>query len=160
MRRLLLVVVAVVGFWFFGACQQALPHRVEILGARPDFLLAFMTVLSLQTTRAGGTLVGFLGGLVHGALAGANLAHYVITRTTTCFGLSWVRSAGFEPGLGRVGLYAAVHVLVAQIMLMFLIAPQDIARFLGSTIGTAMYNGVLAIALYAPLKRVVGRPQR
>ncbi|HVL39275.1 MAG TPA: hypothetical protein VM328_07775 [Fimbriimonadaceae bacterium] len=160
MRTVRLVFVGGILLWFLGACQQTLPHRLSIFGARPDFLLILATTLSLLTSRAGGGIVGFFSGLAHGAIAGANLTHYVISRALSSFAVSWVRALSSEPSALGVALYALFHTLAAQLLLMFLIAPQNLAQFLGDTMGTALYNGVLAIPLYALLKRVVGKRER
>ena len=97
---------------------------------------------------------------MQGALAGANLTHYVISRCIAGFVASWSRRLRFEMTPITVAISVAAVTVVAQIALMFIAAPTGIFGFLGDTIGSAMYNGVIAIPVYALLKRVLNPPVR
>lgn len=88
-------------------------------------------------------------------MAGANLAHYAVSRTVAGFAGASSRAIGFEINIAVVGVTAALMTLVAQTVFMFLAAPKGIAAFLGDTIGSAVYNGVLAIPTYLLLRRVL-----
>jgi hypothetical protein len=149
------IFVVVVCLWFAGWLQQSLAHRLVILGARPDFLLAFLAPLCLLMHRVGGALTGFLAGLIQGAIAGANMTHYIVSRTLTGFIISWSRGLEYEVSLLLAGLIGALTTLLAQSLLMFLAPPPEIFPFMGATIRTAVYNGVLAMPIYAVLKRVL-----
>ena len=117
--------------------QQAAAPRWSIFGATPD---------------------GFFFGLVQGCLPTANVTHYVVSRTLAGYGIAKANSLRLNPSLGLAFGTAAVATIVAQVIWMFIAAPPDIGGFLGDTIVSAMYNGVLAMPLYALLKRILGSP--
>jgi len=153
------VLVAAVCLYLAGALQPLAP-RFGFWGMRPDFLLAALGPLSLLATRRGGLLLGFAAGVLGGALPGANMAHYVISRTVGgAFG-AWVRSLGFEDGPAVSAATAFALTIVAQLVLMFLAPPARIGAFLGATIGSAVLNGLLAIPLFALLTRIVDPVKR
>jgi cell shape-determining protein MreD len=150
----------VFGMVVAGALQQSMAWRLEVFGARPDFLLLALGLSSLYLRRAGGTLAGFAAGLVQGALGLSNLAHYVISRSVAGFIGSWSNAFGFAPGPLTAAAFVAALTAGSQGLLMLLAPPPDIAPFVGDTIRTAMYNGVLAVPLYALLERFLRRPTR
>ena len=134
--------------------------RLSIFGARPDFLVVFLGCASLFLNRGPGALLGFGCGAFHGAIAGANLAHYAVSRTLGGFLASWSRTIGFELNILVAVATTAVTTLIVGIVWMFLAAPHGVARFLGDTIGSAVYNGVLAIPTYLLLRRAVNSRSR
>lgn len=154
------IVAAVLLLWLAGGCQQALAPRVGIAGASPDFVLIAVSVLALFLNRRGGALVGFFGGLVQGAMAGANLAQYVVTRTLAGYGIGWLAMLEFEFNPLVALVVTAASTLFAQLLLMFTAPPPSIAHFLLATIGSAIYNGVLAVPLYALLAKVLAPDSR
>ena len=155
MNKRRLTITAIVSIWLAAILQQAVAPRLSILGMRPDFLLVVLTPLSLWVPRSTAAILGFFCGFFQGAAAGANLTHYVISRTVAGFAGSWSRTVGFEINAVVVGVTAFLLTLLAQTVWMFLAAPREVLAFLGDTIGSAMYNGVLAIPVYMLLKRIV-----
>jgi hypothetical protein len=149
---------AAAGLYLAAAAQQSL-GRWTIFGGRFEFVLAVLSVLCLFTDRKGGAIIGFFGGWIYGALDGANLWQYVLTRVIGGFLISWAAESGVE----RTYLFAALAgfagVLVCQLGFMFFAPPPQIGGFLGDTIRTAVYNGVLAMLFYAVLNRILG-PRR
>jgi len=138
--------------------QQAAAPRWSIFGATPDFFVVGLSVLSLFASPSTGMVTGFFFGLVQGCLPTANVTHYVVSRTLAGYGIAKANSLRLNPSLGLAFGTAAVATLVAQVIWMFIAAPPDIGGFLGDTIVSAMYNGVLAMPLYALLKRILGSP--
>ncbi|MHB8635700.1 MAG: hypothetical protein ACYC96_04420 [Fimbriimonadaceae bacterium] len=135
--------------------QQALAFRLAVFGARPDFMLVALAVLGMFASRSGGMVLGFVDGLVVGAMSGANLQHYVASRTLTGLLIGWVSSAEVPRTIPAAAIAAAGVTVVAQLTLMFLAPPHSITPFLTDTIRGAVYNGVLAIPVYALLKKIV-----
>lgn len=149
------VFVAALCIWLAAIFQQAF-GRCGILGASPDFILVAMSCLCLFTGRAGGAVIGFFAGLAAGGISGANLSQYIVTRTLSGFLDSWSRNLGLDANAVVAAFNAFAVTIVAQLGLMFLAPPPGIAAFLGATIGTAMFNGVLAVPVHALLTRILG----
>lgn len=135
--------------------QQSVAPRI----GSPDFLLVFLTVSSMFQTRLGGALTGGYLGLLQGALATANMTHYVASRAITGFGLGWSNQFRLRPTAVLAAVIAVVGTLIAQTIWMFIAGPSGIGAFVGDTIRTAMYNGVLAMPVYVILKKVLGSTQ-
>jgi hypothetical protein len=140
------------------AAQQSLA-RWTILGGRFDFMLAVLAVLCLFTNRRGGAVVGFFTGWLYASLDGANMWQYVLTRTLGGFLISWVAESGIERSYFAAGIAGFVTVPLCQLILLFLAPPPQITSFLGDTITTAVYNGILAMLLYAAVNRILS-PRR
>lgn len=148
--------VGVLGLWVFGALQQGLSERVSIFGVRPDFLLIFSAAYALLASRGAAAMCGFGAGVVQGALAGANLTHYVFSRTLASASIAWSTDLRFEQNAVLVALSIALGTLFAGLVFMFLAAPSAILEYLGATILSALYNGVLAIPVHSLLRRLLG----
>lgn len=133
--------------------QQALAYRLAILGARPDFMLIALSALGMFANRPGGMTLGFFDGLLMGAISGANLQHYVTSRVLAGLALGWTNSSELPRSLAAAGVTTGAVTVAAQLVLMFLAPPHSIGTFLADTIRGAVYNGVLAIPVYALLKR-------
>ena len=88
-------------------------------------------------------------------VANANMQHYVASRTLTGLLLGSTNSAELQRSLPAAGLITAAVTVFAQLTLMFLAPPHSITAFLADTIRSAVYNGVLAIPVYALLKKFV-----
>lgn len=155
MKAIRPILAVAITLWLAGALQQAVAYRLDLFGFKPDFILATMIPLSICLTRSNGAIVGFFAGLIQGGTAGANLAHYVISRTLTGFATPWSRRFGFELNTIAVGLTGFFATIFAETIFMFLAAPKGIGSFLGDTIRTAIYNGVLAMPVYALLRRIL-----
>lgn len=146
--------VALGVLWLGAVLQHGLAHHVAVFGVVPDFLLVAMTPVAMLSRPSAALWAGFFCGIAHGAVAGANLAHYVVSRAVAALGLSATNLLGIELSTVAAGVSAAAATLGAQLLLLFLAPPASIGSFLTATIGTAMYNGVLAMPLYALLRRL------
>lgn len=147
-----------VGLWLAGGLQQAVAPKLAIMGASPDFLLVALASGSLFLTRSRGALLGFFCGLIHGALAGANLMHYIISRTAGGFIAAWSRSTTLEANLILAAATGFFLTLVSQLLLMFLAPPKQLVPYLTATIIAAAYNGVLVMPVYSLLRKLI-RPR-
>ncbi len=123
-----------------------------------DLPLVLVSLASLSFPRVGASGYGFAAGALQGALAGANLTGYAISRTLAGFLQSTVAGLGFQPSYVVAGVAAAATTLFSQIVLMFVSPPTSIPRFLGDTIAMAVYNGVIAIPLYGLLRKLLSPP--
>ena len=132
--------------------QLSVAPRISLFGASPDFLLTAGLCLALVSTKAGGALAGFVSGLLIGALSGATLTIYVVSRTVTGFVLA--TAAPLNPTLRTGPLLVATASLVSGLMVFFLAPRPDIAQTLGATILAAAYNGVIAVPLYAMARKI------
>lgn len=133
--------------------QQALAPRMAIFGVQPDFFLILLVPLALVAPASVAAPLGFASGVIHGAVAGANLPHYAISRGVAFFAAILSRGVGLEIGLPLAGLLVGLATVIAQIVLMFLAPPPAITPFLAATMGVALYDGVLALPIYALLRR-------
>lgn len=148
------------GLWLAGVLLAGLSPHMEILGASPDFLLIYGIVFSTALTRPAATALGFAAGLITGGLVGANITHYILSRTFTCFLASWSRRLRFELSYPTIATTVFLGTLFARILFMFTAAPRDVGGFLRDTIAEATYNGVLALPLYGLVKRVLPTTSR
>jgi rod shape-determining protein MreD len=122
-------------------------------------LVATVT-LALFTNRRGAGIVGFFAGVLQGAMAGANLGAYAISRTLAGFLTGWFNGLDFDGSPTVAALCTVIVTALAQVVFMFVAPTPDIGRFLLATMGMAVYNGVLAIPLYAALRCVLAPPAR
>lgn len=150
-----LAVTSVLGLWIAVVLQQSMASRVAIFGVRPDFLILFLAPISLMTSRMGGATLGFFAGLLEGAASGVSMAHYIASRAIAGFLGSWSRAIGMHINWGVASITTVILTVVSRLIFMFLAAPTGVLRFLGDTIGSALYNGVLAIPVYMLLQWVL-----
>ncbi|MBS1723754.1 MAG: hypothetical protein JSS66_12465 [Armatimonadetes bacterium] len=141
--------------WAACVWHQSFLGQTLLLGQRPDLVLVIVVLTALHTRPAVGALTGFVGGLLLGASAGADMTALTATRAVIGFAVSFVAKTGFQTIPITVGLVTAAATLVAQVALLFMAPPPDIGRFLAATMGTAIYNGVVAGLLDALLRRIV-----
>ena len=150
------LLIAAFCIWVAAALQESVAWKLAIFGARPEFLLVVLATLCMFTNRLGGTLLGFFTGFAFGAIAGANLTWYVVSRSIAGFLDGWSGGLGLQGNIPLAGLNAFFVTIFAELLLMFFIAPKGIASFVAATIGSAIYNGVLAMPMYMLLRRVLG----
>jgi rod shape-determining protein MreD len=155
-----LLAISIIGLWLAAILQQALSPHLSIFGARPDFILVLVSPLSIFVPRNKGAALGFAGGVLQGAIAGGHLAASAISKAVAGFMGSWSRKIELERNFIVVFVTTFVVSLIAGLVWMFVAAPKGIAVYLGDTIGSAMYNGVLAIPVYMLLERVLNTRSR
>jgi hypothetical protein len=152
------VLICVVSMYLAAASQQAL-SRWTFLGGAPDYMILALSVLCLFTSPKGGAVLGFFDGWLYSALDGSNMWQYVLTRTLTGYAIAWIAESGIERSTFSALLAGFLGVVVSKVTFMFLAPPSGLGIYLGDTIRTAVYNGVLAMLFYAALNRIVG-PRR
>lgn len=152
------LVVAVAGI-IAAILQQALAPRISLLGARPDFLVLTLSLITMNVGRVPSLFCGFFFGLLQGALPTANMAHYILSRTVTAYAVAASTQLRLFPSAPIVFATVALATMLSQTVWMFIAAPGNIGAFLGDTIGTAVVNGVLAMPLSALLRKFLGPTQ-
>jgi rod shape-determining protein MreD len=160
MNKTMAVIVTLVSLWVAGALQVAVAHRVAFWGFHPDFVLVFVVQLAFLMERSAGAITGFLGGVVHAAVVGAHLGTYAASRAVAGFVAAWVRRWGVAQNSVTVAAVVFGCTVLAQLLFLFLSPPRDIVQFLGDTIRSATYNGVLAMPVYALLRRILAPGDR
>lgn len=150
--------LALLSIWIILGFHQATSGRFTLVGVAPDFPLVLLSCLALFVTRIEGAIIGFIIGIGTGAVVGANLTQYAVSRTITGFLDSWSRGLGLDSNFLTAAVNGFLVTLIAQIVQMFLAPPSGIAGFLGATIATALVNGVLAVPVFALLRRILGSP--
>ena len=148
--------IAAVGLWLCAAMEGSLAHRLSIGGLRPDFLLIFTATYAVLLSRSGASALGCVAGFLQSAVLMTNLAHYAISRTVAGFLASWSRDLEYEPRPVVVGLIVIADSLIAQFLLVLMPPPREYVAPVLDTIGSALYNGVLAMPLFALLNKAVG----
>jgi rod shape-determining protein MreD len=149
------VTLAVLALWASAVWQLSLVGQNLFLGIRqePVLLVVFLVAVRVRPGLAAG--FGFVAGLIQGAAVGADLTALALSRTLMAFVVSFVARSGLQIVPIVMGLIAALATAGAQVALMFMAPPPDIGRFLGATLGTAIYNGVVACLLDALLRRTL-----
>lgn len=143
----------------FAAALQGSASRLAVFGAMADYPLVVGCTLALFGRPAGGAMLGFAAGFLHGCMAGANLGYLASSRTLA--GYAAAASRSLEVRLSPLVAASTVFACTfgAEVLALLLPPAKPLLRSLGDTIGTATYNGVLAIPLYALLSRFF-RPSR
>jgi rod shape-determining protein MreD len=156
--RVLLVCVVLV--WMAGGCQQVVSPALSIGSAQPDFLFIVLCGLAPLTSRKAGTVLGFVTGVILGALVGANFVGYAVSRTLAGFFLGWAGTIDVEFNAVAAAVACVLSTILVRLVFMFVAPPTAIAPFLLATMGTAIYNGVLAIPLHLLVTRLVPERER
>ncbi|MDR3690366.1 MAG: rod shape-determining protein MreD [Fimbriimonas sp.] len=152
-------IIAALLMWLAGSCQQSIAYQLAFAGSPPDFILVAIVTFSLFSDRRNGAVMGFIGGIVQGAASGGHMATYAFTRTILGFMVGWLTSLEFEGNAAVAFIVNAASTCAAQVAFLLLSPKGAIVPFLLATIVSAVYNGVLAIPLYALLKKVSGPPR-
>jgi hypothetical protein len=135
------------------AAQQALASRVTVFGARPDFLLVTLTVLSMRVGTDAAAALGFFAGVLHGGIANAKMSAFVVSRVLGGVAASAVgRTSVVATPITVVGA-ALATTGVASFVYMLLAVPKDLLGWALSTMGTVVYNTILVLIAHAVLAR-------
>ncbi|MEQ1823954.1 MAG: rod shape-determining protein MreD [Fimbriimonadaceae bacterium] len=146
--------------WLLGVLDFGVAPHMALLGVRPDFLLVGTIAFSQIFPRPGSAGIGFLCGLVRGAIVGANLTHYVLSRTLTGFIGSWFRSSQRGQSALQMFITVVIGTFFAHLVFLMTAAPSNVATFLTDTIIAAIYNGVIAMPMYVLLSKFLGLNSR
>ena len=143
-----------VTLYIAAVAQVSIAPAIAPVGFTPDFLLLALALFAMKSKPLGGIIIGFFAGLLFGAIAGANLQTYILSRVIAGFIISWLCSLDLDPSIILAILVSVLAVIVGQAVLIFVAAPPNVGGLIEATIETAVYNGVLAIPVYALLKKI------
>ncbi len=157
MKRAWPVVVACLLLYLAAAVQMADPTRVSLSTARPDLIAVVGLSWALVVAPVWGTVIGFVMGML--AAASPGMHAFALTFAGVVVGTlaPLSRNYGLEIPIPVGMLLVAVGTLLMRLIAMFLAGPPDLADYIGATILTAVYNGVLAGPAYG-LLRLLFRP--
>lgn len=145
--------------WIAAGLQQGVGAMATIFGVAPDYLVTAVCVLSLYGNSRSGMVLGFFAGLLTGSISGANLWQYVISRMLAGFATGSIPELRFKNNVAVAASSTVIGTLIAQFSLMFVAPPRLLGPFIGATIGSAMYNAVIAMLLSIVLNRVFAAPR-
>jgi cell shape-determining protein MreD len=148
--------VFAIWLWIFAGLQQGLAEKIGIAGGRPDFLIVAAVCAGLLLPLRGALIVGFLAGVIHGAIVGADQWQFILTKMIA----AWLASITLEMRFQRNAVIACLDcflaTIITSVVFMFLTSQADIGGFLKATIIGAVYNGVVAFLAYLPVERTAG----
>jgi rod shape-determining protein MreD len=152
------VIIGLVCLWVGDVLQLGLASHLNYIGS-PDFPLIFAFCLGLFTDRRGACLLGFGAGLVSGALTGADITLFVLTRTLIGFLIGWFSTLDLQLNVAVAAFAVIFGSLAVQLLFLFLGGHHGpLTSYLGGTLASSVYNGVIAVPVYALLNKVVAKP--
>ncbi len=151
-------VTLVLVFWLGAALQLAAAPHMTIAGAKPDILLTIALSSAVFFEPAIAAVIGFVAGLLHGGAIAADTSSLTISRTIVAYAAGYVSRLELDVRPWYVGLVVLGGTLVAHLLVMIPAPPPETWPYLRDTIVSAVYNGVLAIPLYAFMRRTL-RPK-
>ena len=153
MNSRLNVIVAIILGWSAICLQVSVAPRIALFGALPDFPLIVLLAFCPAFTRVQAAVFGFFLAVGYGGTIGANLWQCVVSYSISGFVLAWINDYRVTPNVPVMFATGFFGTILARLLFMFVAAPPGIASYLGATILSALYNGVLVLPLYALLKR-------
>lgn len=153
--KALAVLGVLFAMWFSAVWQQSAAGTLGVFGLKPDFMFIVIVLVAIRSRPSVAAVTGFFGGLLQGGPAGANLTAYCLTRMVVAFACAFIARTGLSLNPLSVAGLTVASTAVAQLVLLFLAPPPDIGVFLGATLGTAIYNGVVAGLIDALLRRTL-----
>jgi rod shape-determining protein MreD len=148
----------VLAFWIGAALQLAAAPHLTVAGASPDILLVVAVSSAVFFPPTIAACLGFVAGLLHGGVAGADTSSLTISTTLVCYAAGYVSRLELDVRPWYVGLVVLGGTVAAHLLLMIPAPPPETLPYLRATIVAAVYNGMLAIPLYAFMRRTL-RPK-
>ena len=136
--------------------QSVCADAMGIRGAHPDLLTATAIVGALFCDANGGAALGFFAGLLHACLVTPPFGGFgslIVSRTLVGFGVGWLEERIFRDNALLSLSLVTIGTALAE-GLFFLFAPQRNILHWARALGlTTLYNPLLALPLYALLRR-------
>lgn len=146
--------VSLISLWIGAILQLALPDRMAIFGARPDFLLTFSLCLGLYLSGYGAVMTGFFAGAIQASLFGAFLGPLVFSRMAANYLMARIESLDIEIGPLLGTLVVGLGSLICSIFYLFVVPPPAIGPYLTTSVSSALYNCIIALPILAVLRRL------
>ena len=134
--------------------DAGLARHLAIFGARPSFLLVLALSFGLSCRPGFAAVVACLSGIITGGLSGASMTAFAVGRTVVCFFFGFLERVEINVALPLGAALVALGTCVDGMLTMLISPPSDIGGFVRATIGTAVYNGVLAFPVYGLVRRL------
>lgn len=152
MKQPVPIITAILLLLFATVIQQGILNRYLILGAQVELTLVVVLSFALISRPAAGGALGLLSGILTGGLSGASLTYYALSRVVGGYFLG-TRSDS-EPDYRAGAAWIAVGTLICRLIMILLAPPPAVLPALGATILTAVYNGVVALPVFAVVQRL------
>jgi LytS/YehU family sensor histidine kinase len=146
------VIGAIIFLCLAAILQSGIFDRYTLLGAHVNLPVVVMLCFGLISRPAAGGGLGLLSGILTGGLSGATLMHYAVSRVLAGY-LVGTQSKN-EPELRLAVFWVFVGSLISQTVLILLAPPNPLLPAVGATILSAVYNGVVAIPMFALVARL------
>lgn len=132
--------------------QSGVFDRYVLLGAQINLPVVVVLCFALisRPSAAGG--LGLLSGILTGGISGATLMHYALSRVLAGYAVG--TQSKNEPDGRWAIVWVVVGSLISQSVLILLAPPKPLLPAVGATILSAVYNGVVAIPVFALVVRL------
>lgn len=147
--------LALFAAWLAAVWHSSFTGQSLLMGMRPDLGILFVCLVSVRCRPGIGAAYGYLVGSLQGGAGGANFTAWAASRTLLGFACAWIGRSGIQLTPWVTAALVGAATIVAQGLLLLMAPTPDIGRFLGATLGTAIYNGVFAALLDALLRRTL-----
>lgn len=142
--------------------QSTVLHRIEIAGARPDLLIAFVVYIAWMRGPVVGTIAGFAVGLIQDLDASVPLGLNAFAKSLVGF---LVAKAGFRVHRANAGVRFAfffIAMLVHDVIYYGVASGGDLATFAKqmvlAAVPSALYTGVVVVILLGVVEIFSKRP--
>jgi len=153
MSRSKVMLLSAVLLYLAAAFQSGWWNQWVVVGCQVDAFLVLIGLVSVRLGPSGAGSLGFLAGVTQGAMAGANLTHYALSRLVAGTLTAWVARI-LGPKSWAVALASiGIATLVGQLFLLFLAAPSNISGYLVEALKTVAINIVIGAAVNGALNR-------
>ncbi len=130
---------------------------LEIKGIKPDLLLIFVIILSLQRERFWGTLSGVFVGLIQDLFSTGFLGVFALAKTFSAFLVRTISEGSFEKGGAYFGILvfsiSVFHELLVDWISVWGTGTSLIIVVVRSVIPGALYTTLLAVIMYELLPK-------
>jgi rod shape-determining protein MreD len=148
-RSLLLYLMLLCASWL----QAGLSSRIEILHARPDFVLTTLVCICILVGSLYGTAISVWAGFLTAVLAGINYGSVLVSRLITGALCGSLQQLVIQDVIVIPPIVVFLATWLAE-GLYFLMAPNlhDLRWWLKMVLGESLYNAALAVPIYAGLR--------
>lgn len=139
------------------AVDIALTKHIYIGGAGPDVTLVIAILLATRTNLEAAAIIGFFTGLFHSAATNDRLFAFVVAGIAACMTGTKICSRAVEATPMTIAVVVSLCTAISRAIVLFIglpTSPDNIFPWLPATIGTAIYNGVIAIPAFLLVKRL------
>jgi rod shape-determining protein MreD len=138
--------------------QGRVAHAIEIRAAEPDLVLVVLTCGGTLLGGEAAIILGFWAGLLTAALFPDTIGSYLASRTIAGAFAGWLQGSVIRDSIAVPPLASLATVFVAECTYALMTPTHDLHVWLVVRGGEMLYNALLAVPVYALLRRLhVGR---